>query len=194
MKKESSKPPKEPKEKTIHNSNFFVMERPSELNAHSLIIKTDEYHQEESKLDELLTDAFYDVVLNVSDRLSFENYKHALKIITPSLALQIFSENEGKMEEIVKNFLTKEKNKKVLEFFESIPEDVSKLEFVIRLNFVLFYQDKTQKSLDEAIKNFKFFLDDMEEIFYYLPVCYAFNLIDFLHETETSAKKTKRQK
>lgn len=186
MKKQQGK---NSKEKTITNSNFFVMERPSEMNENSLIIKTDEFHKEESKIEELLTDSFYDVVLNVSDRLTSDEYKHALRIVTPAFAAQLFAASPEKIHEIVQEFMVKEKNKKVLAFFESIPEDISKLEFVVRLNFNIYYRDKVEKGLNEAIKIHKFFLDDMEEIYYTLPVCFAFNLIDFLNDMENSKKK-----
>ena len=178
---------------TIANSNFFIMDRPDLKNKGSLVIKTAAFHKEMSEKEELVQEALYDIVLNLSGRLTTEDHTAALRIVTPIFALHLYSEHYEHAAELINNFYESFPDKASIAFVKGINEEVSQLEAVVRINFGMFIGEKN-KSLTKSLEKFEDFISDIETLMEQLPICYSFNLIDHLTTCEEKYKKEKSKK
>ena len=170
------------------NSKVFVMTRP-EAGSGTISVQSEDDSNSSDEIQELYSASFFDYVMNLSGILSKKENELALKLITPTLAYQFFLEDPEQAQSIINSF--SQANKKDQNFLNKFVDPISTLEFVLKIYFRNFHADYEKSGLEKSLQKHHQFYADMEELFFSLPACYCFNLIDFCEQMIKSRKKKK---
>ena len=170
------------------NSNVFIMTRPDEGQG-TISIQSEDDSNKSDDIHDLYSASFFDFVMNLSGVLTTKENELALKLVTPTLAYQYFLEDPEQAQSIINSFA--QANKKEKDFLTKFVDPISTLEFILKLNFKNFNVDYQKVGLEKSLQKHHQFYADMEEIFFSLPACYCFNLIDFCERMIKNRKKKK---
>lgn len=167
------------KKKTPSESKVFVMTRPPEGGDY-LVIQTAQQAQKSEQLDELYNICFYDYFLNLSNILTVRQHKILLSTLTAPLAYQFFMHDASKCKAIISHALNdKAKGNKVyLQTLQNMPDEITQLDYIIRYNLSVFFNDIKTKGLEKALVSHHMFYSDLEGIFFLLPACFCFGIIE----------------
>lgn len=183
------------KDKKFTDNKVFVMTRPSE-GENFLSITTADMAKQDEELDELYHMAFFDYFLNLSKILTVKQHKVILTSSTAPLAYQYFLANDEKARQIINISLQElEKEKVDVSFLKKMPDEVSMLDYIIRHNLSLFLNDVKKQGIEKSLAKHHTFYVDLEQLFFSLPACFCFSLIDAVnHLTAVDKKTTPRKK
>jgi hypothetical protein len=177
------------KKKEFSDSKVFVMTRPND-GENYLSITTEDYAKKEDQLDELYHIAFFDYLLNLSNHLKISQHKLLLTMSTAPLAYQFFLANDLKAQQVIQKSIEELKKQKVnTDFLMKLPDEVSVLDYIIRHNLSVFLNDVKKNGLEKALKNHQGFYIDLEQLFFSLPACFCFSLVDAANHLKTNNKK-----
>ncbi len=167
----------------FNKSKFFVMTRPSNVDSPNLLkIETFESMEKNDDLDHLYSMCFFDYFLNLSNQINKKQHEILISTMIAPISLQFFLTDIDKSNGLIHFFSEQLKqdigDKQTLETLEKMPDEISKLDFIIRYNLEVFNQDKKNLGLEKALQENKDFFADLEEVFFSLPACFCFGMVD----------------
>lgn len=180
---------KKKKKSPFIDSKVFVMTRPEKGEPY-LSITTEEIAKEESKLTEIFNTVFFDYVLNLGNQLTIAQHKVLLAALTAPLSYQFVITHGNKANQIIETSLQELKTQGLeVDFLLNMPDEVSVLDYIIRHNLSVFLNDIKKLGLDQSLKKHQGFYQDLEQLFFSLPACFCFGIIDMIKLLTKKRKK-----
>lgn len=165
------------KNKSFEDHKIFVMTRP-EPGSDLLKITTSDQSQKNEELDELYHVCFFDYFLNLSKFFSVKEHKLLITTLTAPIAYQMYITDQERSQKLIAFTLKNLTNTKQEEMLLNMPDMVSQLDFIIRNNLHAFLTDIRKKGLEQALITHNIFYADLENVFFMLPACFCFGLIN----------------